>query len=282
MSGYIVGPRDADAAGWRIDPDDLIASLRQNWPEAEPYTDPHSSRPLLAWDIQVIQPVHCWFDPACPTGLYLEGDLKDCVQVALWFRTLVPPDQPLYFDHEDVFDDHPAELHPGTAAQEVLDALGMPSMPYALPPEMTRLMRGVFYPFNSPLFRAMIPHEVVDTPDAPPAEYAQGAKASGKLFVSPQRGIIAQTGQLAGATVTGQTIQALKNIRAILAAGGVALAQIASVIVILANPEDRVAMDQAYKAFFQNDPVPIYIVSEGHDLPPGVLVEITVYADLVD
>ena len=123
--------------------------------------------------------------------------------------------------------------------------------------------------------------QVITTHDAPSSTlYAQGVRAGQFLFVSGMVGIDAATGQLAGTTIQAQTVQALRNCLAIVETGGGTLTDVVQVNVLLANPGDFAAMNEAYAQVFTTDPPTRSVSKLGVELP-GVLVSIalTAYVD---
>lgn len=123
--------------------------------------------------------------------------------------------------------------------------------------------------------------QIITTPDAPSSTlYSQGVRAGQLLFVSGMVGTDAATGQLAGTTIQAQTQQALQNCLAIVETGGGTLTDVVQVNVLLANPGDFAAMNEAYAQVFTTDPPTRSVSKLGVELP-GVLVSIalTAYVD---
>ena len=107
--------------------------------------------------------------------------------------------------------------------------------------------------------------------------YSQGIRAGSHVFVSGMVGIDASTGKLKGPTVQEQTAQAIANCAAVLEAAGISLNDVVEVGVLLANPEDFSAMNEAYAKVFAVDPPARYVARLGPVLP-GVLVSIRMTA----
>jgi 2-iminobutanoate/2-iminopropanoate deaminase len=121
---------------------------------------------------------------------------------------------------------------------------------------------------------------IIFTPKAakPPPTYSQAVRAAGLIFVSGTAPHDPQTGALVGSTIQEQTRQCLKNIEAILEAGGSSLARIASVTVVLANEDDFQGMNEEYLKWFPSNPP----ARQGAKLPariPGLKVSIAVIAE---
>jgi reactive intermediate/imine deaminase len=123
----------------------------------------------------------------------------------------------------------------------------------------------------------------VATEKAPSAigPYSQGIQANGMVFVSGQTGIVPGTKQFAGSTVALQTEQTLKNIAAILQAGGTSLAHVVKTTVLLADIGAFAEMNGVYKTFFGDEP-PARTTFAVKDLPLGALVEIDAIAVIPD
>lgn len=97
--------------------------------------------------------------------------------------------------------------------------------------------------------------QIIHTDKAPPslAGYSQAVKSNGFIFVSGQ-GPFDATGHIAGDTIQAQTRQCLKNIQAILEAGGSSMDQIVSATFILAEETDFVGMNEEWHHWFTVDP----------------------------
>lgn len=122
--------------------------------------------------------------------------------------------------------------------------------------------------------------KVIHTDKAPAAigPYSQGIACSGQfVFVSGQLPIDVATGEFAGDDITSQTRQALVNVQAILEEAGMALSDVVSATVYLANLEDFQAMNEVYAEFFKSD-CPSRAAFEVVALPKGALIEIQAIA----
>ena len=111
----------------------------------------------------------------------------------------------------------------------------------------------------------------------PAGAYSQGVAAAGLLFTAgfgPQDPV---TGEVA-ATVEEQTAQVLRNVRAVLAARGLSMADVVKVTAHLQHlRRDFAAYDAVYRGFF-TEPYPVR-TTVGSDLM-DILVEIDVVAVL--
>lgn len=112
--------------------------------------------------------------------------------------------------------------------------------------------------------------------DAAPAAigpYVQARQGGGMVFVSGQLGLDPATGEFAGDDFESQARQALANLKAILAAAGCALIDVAAVDVFLADMTDFVPFNRIYQDFF-GDHKPARAVVAVKTLPKNGLVEV--------
>lgn len=117
----------------------------------------------------------------------------------------------------------------------------------------------------------------VATEAAPAAlgPYSQGVRTGSLVFCSGQLPI-----DLAGkipAKVVEQTHQSLKNVSAVLEAGGASLKSVVKTIVFLKDMNDFAAMNEVYAAYFPHN-APARSTIEVARLPRDVLVEIEAIA----
>ena len=81
----------------------------------------------------------------------------------------------------------------------------------------------------------------------PAGAYSPGVRAGDLLFVSGQIPRDPSTGETIGVDVESQTRQVITNLAAVLAAGGATLADVVSVTVYLADPEDWGRFNAVYR-----------------------------------
>ena len=117
--------------------------------------------------------------------------------------------------------------------------------------------------------------EIISTTGAPGAigPYSQGVKANGILFVSGQLPLDPATGAFPGSDITSQTRQSLTNVKHIVEAAGMTLADVVRVGVFLKDMNDFAAMNEVYGQFFTTD-CPARAAVEVARLPKDALVEI--------
>jgi 2-iminobutanoate/2-iminopropanoate deaminase len=121
--------------------------------------------------------------------------------------------------------------------------------------------------------------EMISTANAPQAigPYSQAIKVGNLLFVSGQLPADPATGNIVGEDITVQTGQALSNLRTILAAADMSLANVVKVSVFLADLNDFTAMNQVYATFF-SAPYPARVAVQVARLPKDARVEIEAIA----
>ncbi len=111
--------------------------------------------------------------------------------------------------------------------------------------------------------------------------YSQAVKAGRFLYLSGQLPIDPETGKLAGDDISSQTKQSLENIKSILAAAGLSMADIIKTTVFIKDMEHFGEMNKVYGSFFPEDP-PARSCVEVARLPKDALVEIECVALLKD
>jgi 2-iminobutanoate/2-iminopropanoate deaminase len=120
----------------------------------------------------------------------------------------------------------------------------------------------------------------ISTKNAPEAigPYSQGIVAGGSfVFSAGQIPLDSETGALVGETITDQTHQALKNLKAVMEAAGSSLEQVIKTTVFLQDMNDFAAMNDVYAQYFSVHP-PARSAVEVAKLPKGALVEIEAVA----
>ncbi|MBF0818491.1 RidA family protein [Streptococcus acidominimus] len=121
--------------------------------------------------------------------------------------------------------------------------------------------------------------KTIHTDKAPAAigPYVQGKVVGNLLFASGQVPLSPETGELVGATIEEQTVQVLKNIRAILTEAGTDFDHVVKTTCFLSDMNDFVAFNEVYKTAFTTE-FPARSAVEVARLPRDVKVEIEVIA----
>lgn len=117
--------------------------------------------------------------------------------------------------------------------------------------------------------------EIISTESAPGAigPYSQAIKTGGMIFCSGQIPIDVTTGEFVSDSVAEQTEQVLKNLTAVLEAGGASLNDVVKTTVFLADMNDFAAMNEVYAKFF-NENKPARATVQAARLPRDAKVEI--------
>ncbi len=121
--------------------------------------------------------------------------------------------------------------------------------------------------------------QAIHTPNAPAAigPYSQAVCAGNTVYVSGQLPIDPATGEFAGADITSQTRQSLTNMKAILEADGMTMANVVKTTVLLSDIAEFAAMNAVYAEFF-TAPYPARAAYQVAALPKGARVEIEAIA----
>jgi 2-iminobutanoate/2-iminopropanoate deaminase len=122
----------------------------------------------------------------------------------------------------------------------------------------------------------------VSTKDAPAAigPYSQAIRVGDMLFASGQVGLDPATGQIVEGGIAEQTVRVLENVKAVLTAAGLGLADVVKTTVFLKTMGDFAAMNEIYARYLAPEGVvaPARSTVAVVGLPKGALVEIEVVA----
>jgi 2-iminobutanoate/2-iminopropanoate deaminase len=121
--------------------------------------------------------------------------------------------------------------------------------------------------------------KTVLTGEAPAAigPYSQAVSSGGFLFCSGQIPLDPATGKMVEGGIEAQTERVLKNLEAVLSAGGSTLASVVKTTVYLTDLADFPAMNAVYGKFFGQAP-PARATVQVAKLPAGARVEIDAVA----
>jgi 2-iminobutanoate/2-iminopropanoate deaminase len=121
--------------------------------------------------------------------------------------------------------------------------------------------------------------EAVATEGAPGAigPYSQGVRAGGMVFVSGQIPLDPATGEIVAGGIAAQTERVIDNLRAVLAAAGCTLDQVAKTTIFLTDLGHFGAVNEVYGRAFRA-PFPARATVGVSALPRGALVEIEAIA----
>ena len=121
--------------------------------------------------------------------------------------------------------------------------------------------------------------EIICTDQAPKAigPYSQGVKAGGFLFLSGAIALDPATGAICEGGIVAETELVMKNIGALLAAGGLGYGDVVKTVIYLASLADFATVNEIYGRHFPQNP-PARVTVEVQGLPRGALVEIEITA----
>lgn len=117
--------------------------------------------------------------------------------------------------------------------------------------------------------------EIVATTAAPAAigPYSQAVKVHGLLFTAGQIPLDPVTGKLVEGDIRAQTEQVMKNLQAVLEAGGASLSSAVKTTCFLANLDDFQVFNEIYGRYFSRQP-PSRSTVQAARLPAGAQVEV--------
>jgi len=125
-----------------------------------------------------------------------------------------------------------------------------------------------------------MPHQIIltDQAPAPIGPYSQAVKAGTTVYVSGQIPLDA-SGQLVGeGDVAAQTHQVLRNLTAVLAAAGMAVADVVKCSIFVKDLGNFATINQIYGTYFDEATAPARETVEVSRLPRDVEVEISCIA----
>jgi 2-iminobutanoate/2-iminopropanoate deaminase len=116
--------------------------------------------------------------------------------------------------------------------------------------------------------------EVIAGPGVPPTigPYSPGVRGGGFLYVSGQPGVDPETGQVAGDTLRDQARQAMRNVEAVLRAGGSRPELVVNTTVLVTDIGGFAVVNEVFAEAFPVDP-PARMVMQV-PLPLGLLISI--------
>jgi 2-iminobutanoate/2-iminopropanoate deaminase len=123
---------------------------------------------------------------------------------------------------------------------------------------------------------------MISTADAPAAigPYSQAVRVGDIVFTSGQVPLDPATGVLVAGGIREQTVRVLENLKAVLHAAGLEMAQVVKTTVFLKNMADFAAMNEVYAGYLAPEGVvpPARSTVEVARLPKDALVEIELIA----
>jgi 2-iminobutanoate/2-iminopropanoate deaminase len=121
--------------------------------------------------------------------------------------------------------------------------------------------------------------KITETKGAPAAigPYSQAVTGAGLIFVSGQIPLDPETGEISGINIKEQADRVMKNLDAVLTAGGSDFNKVLKTTIYLADMDDFPVVNDIYGSYFDSTP-PARATVEVSRLPKGVLVEIDAVA----
>ena len=121
--------------------------------------------------------------------------------------------------------------------------------------------------------------KIIETKSAPAAigPYSQAYASGNLVFTSGQIPLSAESGQVVGTSVTEQTEQVIKNLKAVLEAAGSSLSRVIKTTCFLADMNDFAAFNEVYAKYFSARPARSTVAVR--QLPRSALVEIEAVAE---
>ena len=118
----------------------------------------------------------------------------------------------------------------------------------------------------------------VSTPNAPAAigPYSQAIICGNTVYTSGQIPLDPATGAVVGDNIRDQATQVMKNLGAVLAAGGSSFENAVKTTCFLADMADFAVFNEVYATYFTTNPARSCVAVK--TLPKGVLVEVEVVA----
>ncbi len=123
--------------------------------------------------------------------------------------------------------------------------------------------------------------QIINTSDAPApiGPYNQAVKAGGFLFISGQIAIVPGTSDLKNGTITEETEQVMKNLKAVLQEAGLSFSNVVKTTIFLKDMSLFAAVNEEYGKHFESDfPARETVAVRG--LPKDVNVEISMIASV--
>ncbi|CAH0042981.1 unnamed protein product [Clonostachys rhizophaga] len=116
----------------------------------------------------------------------------------------------------------------------------------------------------------------VSTTAAPPPlpQFSQGINYNGLLFCSGSVGMDPETKTLVEGSIKDRARQCLRNLSAVLEAGGSGIDRVLKVNIYLTDMANFAATNEAYDEFFTQEPKPARTCVAVHQLPLGTDIEI--------
>ena len=120
----------------------------------------------------------------------------------------------------------------------------------------------------------------ITTEKAPAAigPYSQAMQIGNLIYTSGQIPIAPKTGNIDATDITGQTVQVMENLKAVLEAAGSDLTKAVKTLCFLTDMGNFAAFNEVYAKYFTGKPARSCVAVSA--LPKGALVEVEVIAEM--
>jgi 2-iminobutanoate/2-iminopropanoate deaminase len=124
--------------------------------------------------------------------------------------------------------------------------------------------------------------KIISTDKAPQAigPYNQAIAHGGTLYISGQIAIDPETNTWEGGDIEAQTHRVLKNLRAVLEAGGSSLDHVLHCTIFVRDMADYPVINEVYSEYFPADRAPARALVSVKGLPKDALIEMTAIAGI--
>ncbi len=122
--------------------------------------------------------------------------------------------------------------------------------------------------------------QIIHTVDAPApiGPYSQAVRMGNTVYTSGQIAIDPKTGQLVSGSITEETHQVMRNMKAVLEAAGLSFDQVLKSTIFITNMDDFGTINEVYASYFDADTAPARETVQVARLPKDVRVEISMIA----
>ena len=124
--------------------------------------------------------------------------------------------------------------------------------------------------------------KIITTPNAPApiGPYNQAVLSNGVLYISGQIPLDPASMELVEGDLEKETVQVMENLKAILEAAGMTIAQVVKSSIFLKDMNNFAQINKVYGSYFNEDSAPARETVEVANLPKFVNIEISMIAEV--
>ena len=124
--------------------------------------------------------------------------------------------------------------------------------------------------------------KIITTPNAPApiGPYNQAVLSNGVLYISGQIPLDPASMELVEGDLEKETVQVMENLKAILEAAGMTIAQVVKSSIFLKDMNNFAQINKVYGSYFNEDTAPARETVEVANLPKFVNIEISMVAEV--